>query len=226
MAGVRSVDRGIWVLDKYFVIAGCRASVRMTILRVGDGLLLYSPVEMTDEERAAVDALGPVRAIVAPNLYHHLFLRAALEAWPDAPVFVPDGLDTKIGPIPRAEVMGPQTDFASGDALEFFVFSGHDVHETIFWHAPTKTLVSSDLIYNYSADQYPAEKLFFRCLGCFGSPNVPFYHRFAIRDRASLSKLMEWVREREIGRLIMSHGKIYDGEDAGAVFRRVWSRFR
>lgn len=225
LSAIRSVDHGLWVLDKHFVITGCRASVRMTILRVGDGLMLYSPVEMTGDERAAVNALGTVHAIVAPNLYHHLFLRAAVEAWPAARVFVPEGLDAKIGAIPRAEVMGPQTDFGGSDALEFFVFSGHAIHETIFRHVPTKTLISSDLIYNYSADQFPAEKLFFRCLGCFGSPNVPFYHRFAIRDRTSLTSLMEWVQEREIRRLIMSHGRIYDGEDAGALFRRVWSRF-
>jgi len=92
MSGVRPVDRGVWVLDKYFVIARRRASVRMTILRFGDGLLFYSPVEMSGEERTAVEALGPVHAIVAPNLYHHLFLRAAIEAWPDARVLVPDGL--------------------------------------------------------------------------------------------------------------------------------------
>ena len=52
------------------------------------------------QDIAAIRALGPVAAIVAPNLYHHLHLRDAIAAFPDARVFVPEGLAEKIGAIP------------------------------------------------------------------------------------------------------------------------------
>lgn len=222
--GLKSVDSDLWVFDNFFTLAGCRASVRMTIVKTENGLILYSPEEMDGGQRAAVDALGTVHSIVVPNLYHHLFLRAAIEAWPEARIWIPEGLERKIGPIPGAEVMRPDTDFGGTHELDTFIFSGHAIQETLFWHTSTKTLITSDLIYNYQEEQFAAEKLFFRCIGAYGAPKLPFYHRFAIRDRTSLSSLIDWVGEREIRRLVMSHGRIYEEADAGDVFKKAWAK--
>ena len=47
---------------------------RMTVVRLSDGgLFLHSPIRLDGGLRAQLDALGEVRAIVAPNRFHHLF---------------------------------------------------------------------------------------------------------------------------------------------------------
>jgi len=50
-------------------------STRMTVIRLPEGgLFLHSPLRLDDSLRSELDALGPVRAVVASNRFHHLFV--------------------------------------------------------------------------------------------------------------------------------------------------------
>ena len=52
-------------------LLGLRLTATMVVLRLADGsLLVYSPVALTPERRAAVEALGRVAHLYAPNLHH------------------------------------------------------------------------------------------------------------------------------------------------------------
>lgn len=63
---------------------GVETGTRMTVVRLRDGLLVHSPIPLTAELRARVDALGSVSAIVAPSKFHHLYAGPWADAWPDA----------------------------------------------------------------------------------------------------------------------------------------------
>ena len=66
---------GVWVDSTSVRILGMPLTATMTVLRLSDGsLLVHSPVGLTPERRAAIEALGPVAHLYAPNLYHHLWL--------------------------------------------------------------------------------------------------------------------------------------------------------
>jgi hypothetical protein len=66
----------LWVATRPLPLRVGDIGTRMTVIRLGDGsLLLHSPVRIDDATRAAVDALGPVGAVVAPNLHHHFHVR-------------------------------------------------------------------------------------------------------------------------------------------------------
>jgi len=80
---LRALARDLWCLDADLrVQAGFHLPIRMTVIRLADGgLWLHSPVAIDEATAAAIDALGPVRHIVAPNLLHHLFAGAAAERW-------------------------------------------------------------------------------------------------------------------------------------------------
>src|SRR5262245_22705758 len=68
----------------------------MTVLRLGDGsLLLHSPIAMTPERRAAVEKLGPVAHLYAPNTYHHLRMGEWAAAFPSARLHAPAALARK-----------------------------------------------------------------------------------------------------------------------------------
>ena len=74
---------GIWTDSDPVRFLGLRLTAPMTVLRLGDGgLLLYSPIAMTPERRAAVEALGPVTHLYAPNLFHHLRIGEWAAAFP------------------------------------------------------------------------------------------------------------------------------------------------
>lgn len=64
------------------------------------GLLLYGPTWLGPGTFEAVDALGEVRAIVAPNHFHHLSLPRFRERYPKALAVAADGA------LPRLAKMG------------------------------------------------------------------------------------------------------------------------
>lgn len=216
---------GLWCVDSSFKVMGCRGSMRMTVMAVGDGLYLHSPVPMDETHRQALMALGPVRAIIAPNLMHHMFLRAALEMFPEATVHVPDGLEKKIGVIPGAIALDDASPVCRSDEIVQHSVSGHGIRETVFFHAASRTLVTADLLYNYQSEQFMAEKAFFRLAGSYGKPSVPFYHRMSISDKSSIADLIDWVKSQPVQRVVMAHGRIWEDEAAAAKFAQVWTPF-
>lgn len=222
---LQPIDTGLWCLPGHFRSALFRGSTRMTVLQGDGGLLLHSPVALTAEDMSAIEALGPVAAILAPNTYHHLHLRAAAEAFPNARVFVPEGLEAKIGPVPRAETIGRAYPPALPGGIQPFIVERHAIRECLLFHRPTRTLVTADLLYNYQPENGAGEKLFFRLMGCYGAPKVVFYHRFAIRDKTAVQELIERVRNWQPRRIVMCHGRIVEGEDCAEIFARAWQPF-
>lgn len=222
---LRQIDRRLWCLESYFVVCGCRGSVRMTAIETMAGLVLYSPVRLTMETVAQIESIGRVAVIVAPNLFHHLFLRQCRATFPEARVLIARGLEAKIGALPGAEEISTKTRFCAEDAFDHFVFDGHALHETVLFHRPTTTLITADLIYNFGPRQYLAERTFFRAIGCYGAPKVAFYHRYAIKQKQSVSRLVETVSLWQPRRIIMSHGDIIECNDAASLFAAAWAPF-
>src|SRR5258706_12966354 len=82
---MRALDAELWTAEQPLRFFGFEVGARMTVARLADGgLWVHSPIDPTGEVRAAVDALGPVRHVVAPNPWHHLFVRPWRESYPQA----------------------------------------------------------------------------------------------------------------------------------------------
>ena len=218
---ILAIDRDLWCLNSHFVTWGCKGSLRMTVIGTPKGLILYSPVALSPEHVGQIESLGAVSAIIAPNLFHHFYLRACMAHFPGAQVFVPEGLAAKIGPIDGALDMAG---FDAGDEIATCTISGHRLNETVLFHHPTGTLVTADLLYNYQAEHYAAETLFFRLVGCYGKPAVAPYHRLAVTDKTALRHALATIRAWPVRRIIMSHGRIVESDNAGDVFAKAWQR--
>lgn len=196
----------------------------MSVVGTSAGLMIYSPVHLSESMIAELKQLGEVAAIIAPNLFHHMYLRDCISALPQARVLIAPGLEKKIGVIPNAEEFTAKTEFGTQE-IDHFMFTGHALQETIIFHRATGTLITADLIYNYGPRQYPAERMFFRTIGCYGAPKVAFYHRFAITDKKSVANLIKTVSSWKIRRIIMSHGDIIESDEASSIFAKAWARY-
>jgi len=222
---LQPIANGLWCANSHFRTLLFKGSVRMTVLAGEGGLVLYSPVVLDEALLRELAALGPVAAIMAPNTYHHFFLKAAAEALPAARVFVPEGLEAKIGPVPRAETVTRNCPAVLPGGIDQFTFDRHAVHETMLFHEASRTLVTSDLLYNYQSEHGAGEKAFFRLIGNYGAPKVAFYHRYAVREKAAVHELVAQVRAWAPRRIVMSHGRIVDSPDAAEIFAAAWQRF-
>src|SRR4051812_33577042 len=87
---------GVWLDSEPVRIVGMHLSATMAVLRLGEGsLLVYSPVALTPERRAAVEALGRGAHLYAPSLYHDRWIGEWAAAFPSARVHAPAALAQK-----------------------------------------------------------------------------------------------------------------------------------
>jgi len=145
---------GIWIADGPTVAtAGFRYGTRMAVIRFQDGgLFVWSPVALTDALRAEVDALGPVRFVVAPNSLHHLFIADWLAAWPGASAYAAPGLRAKRPDVVFGCELGDAPVSAWEGHVEHVVVPGNLITtEVVFFHRPSRTVLFTDLLQNFPA---------------------------------------------------------------------------
>ncbi|HEX4534470.1 MAG TPA: DUF4336 domain-containing protein, partial [Rhizomicrobium sp.] len=67
------LGKDIWIAEGPVVsFFGFPYPTRMALIRLGNGdLFVWSPIALTPELKAQVDALGPVKHLVSPNKIHH-----------------------------------------------------------------------------------------------------------------------------------------------------------
>jgi hypothetical protein len=130
--------------------AGVRFPVRMTGVRLPDGAMwLHSPISLDDRAVQQIEALGPVRYLVAPSLIHTRFLAEAQRRWPEARLYGVAGLRHKLPELRVDEELGPQAPSAWQAVLRPFPIDGApQLGEVVFLHEPSKTLLVTDLVFN------------------------------------------------------------------------------
>src|SRR5579863_2199461 len=98
MPQAKNLAPNLWVVDQPDFSTGiAKIGTRMTVIKLANGgLFLHSPTRLDDETKIALDALGEVRAVVAPSRAHHLFVGDYVKTWPGgealAKLYGPPGL--------------------------------------------------------------------------------------------------------------------------------------
>lgn len=70
---------------------------RAVVIRLNndDSLFILSPIQLTPDIRADIDALGVVKYLVSPNHLHHLYMGDWSRAYPDARLYASPRLALK-----------------------------------------------------------------------------------------------------------------------------------
>ncbi len=205
---LRQLDTNLWVLDKPFHIPGAELGVRMTVVRLKSGdLWVHSPVRTNPEQRAAIDQLGRVAHIVAPSKVHHLFAPEFKSCYPEARLYVAPGLAQKNRALLNSEPLTDRPPTAWGGEFEQVQLAGApSVNETVFLHG--RTLIVTDLVFNYVDAEGFGTRLFLRLDGALGGLKVSRIMRLVLRDKAAARASIERVLAWDFDRIIVSHGEV------------------
>ena len=215
---LKNLDGDVFVADHDFSLLGTNIGTRTTVVRLSDGgLWVHSPGPMTGEWADAVDALGEVRFLVAPNGFHHLYLEDAQQRWPAAQCHGAPGVAGKQKGLAFAAELSAEPDRGwAADLDQIWIGGAPKVNEFAFLHRATGTLLLVDLVFNMESRSL-LESLFLRINGSVGLGTSRLM-RFMLKDqeatRASVARILEW----DFDRVIMAHGHILD-QDAKASLR-------
>lgn len=195
----------IWIADGSTVAtAGFRYRTRMIVIRLPDqALWVWSPIPPCDGLRAEINALGPVRFVVAPNSLHHLFISDWLAAWPEAKGYAAPGLPAKRPDVGFARELDDAPVPEWGGAVEHVVVRGNLIAtEVVFFHRLSGTVLFTDLLQNFPAGWFRGWRAVVAWLDLMTEtePCVPRKFRMSFVNRsaarASVQRILAWPVER------------------------------
>jgi len=221
---LEALGPGIWTCDYSMRLLGADLGSRTVIvaLRAG-GLALISPGPIDVSLARELAGLGDVRALIAPNAFHHFHLLTAARRYPGAICFLAQGVEAKLRGRPEGEVriLGGEPDVLWANDLEPCLIEGAPrVNETVFFHPLSKTLIVTDLCFHFDPAPGGWTGVFLWLAGVYGRLGVSRLMRTLLRDRGavrvSIDRLLEWDFEQ----LVVTHGSILR-EDARRRFREA-----
>lgn len=199
---------GVWTAPAPLRVFTFAIGTRMAVVRLPDGgLLLHSPVPIDAALAGEIDALGPVRHVVCPNLFHHLFAGDALRRYPDALLHAPARLAKKRPDLRIDRTLGDAPDPAWGGAIETCAIAGSMLGETVLFHAASGTLVSADLLEHFERCDEAWTRLYLRAAGVYGRPAWNRLLRFLYRDHEAARRSIDRVLDWPIQRISVAHGE-------------------
>ena len=202
----------IWIADGPTVTAaaGFHYPTRMAVIRLKNGdLVLWSPVELSEDLRRAVDTLGPVRFLVPPNALHHTFLGQWQRAYPEARVHAPPGLRQKRKDI---EFEGDFSDAgiaAWAGQIDIVIIRGNRiVTEVILFHRKSGTAIFTDLLQQFPAGWFGGWRSVVARLDLMlaDEPTVPRKFRIAFTDRKAAREAVTRILAWPAAKVLIAHG--------------------
>ena len=199
---------GVWVTSAPVRILGMRLTTTMTVLRLSDGdLVLYSPVAATTELRSAVEKLGPVAHLYAPNTYHHLWVGEWAAAFPSARLHAPPALVTKRPDLHIDRVVGEQTEPAFEGAVDEVRIEGFRLQEVALLHRAGRTLVVADLVHNVGRPTHLWTKLYVWMMGYYDRVAMSRMIRwFGFNDRRAARRSVDELLNAPFDQIALGHG--------------------
>jgi hypothetical protein len=229
------VASDLWIVDGpviHVAAAGLRVpfSTRMTVVRLSDGnLWCHSPIAPDETLFNAIDALGPVRHLVSPNLLHYAHIAAWKLRYPQAVAWASPGVRKRAASqhieVDFDEDLDDEPPQAWRDSIDQLLFRGSRVmQEFVFLHRTSATLILADLIENFESERLSTPMRWMARLGGVVDPDgkAPLDMRLTYlgrkpKARACLARLLAWQPQR----VILAHGRCYM-ENAAAELRRAF----
>jgi len=228
---LQPIDDGIWLIEGGIVdFHGFPYPTRSVIVRLADATLwVWSPVALTPELKAAVDALGPVRHLVSPNKIHHLYLHDWHHAWPEAALWGPASTIVKRRDLTFQAPLDSDPPAAWGGEIDLVRFRGSPfMDEVVFFHRASRTAILADLSENFTQDFLQrhwrgwqrAIARVWQITEPWGLAPLEWRLSFFRRGpaRAARARLLGWAPER----VVMAHGA-WQRRDGSAYLARAFA---
>jgi hypothetical protein len=222
---LRELAANLWVTEQPFRYLGMEIGGRTTVIRLIDGaLFVHSPSRLDSNLHADLEAKGPVRFVVAPNRFHHIFIADYQRAFPQAEFYCAPGLQTKRPDLKFTATLTEEAPPGWRGQLEQLVFTSFSpLNEVVFFHRASRTVIFTDLVFNITRADSRLTKIMLTLDGGFGGPAVPRSFRMLLKWRREETRaLIDRILQRDFDRVVVTHGDVIETDGKG-ILREAWS---
>lgn len=203
---LRELVDGVWIETGPVSIVGMPLTSTMTVLQLDRGLLVHSPLPLTPERREAVEKIGEVTHLYAPNTFHHMWIGEWVATFPRARLHAPKGLAKK-RPDLSLDEKSAALDSELARELDEIEIGGFRLEERALVHRASRTLVVADLVHNIGEPPETWTKIYAGAMGFYGTIGLSRVIRWtAFADRAAARRSIDEVLGRSFDRVVVGHG--------------------
>ena len=167
------------------------------------------------ELEVKIKAQGHLKYVVAPNFFHHLYIRPYAEKFPNTQLYYAPRLKPKIKDrislyhdvLPLSTVNMPWESVLATSELPGMP----TLNEFQFFHRQDRVLITTDTFFNFQNDDQLGlkAKLVGKLLGVkFGKPARSLLMKIATKDKSALKTYLYSLKELKPQIIICAHGEI------------------
>lgn len=228
----KTVGKNVWIVDSGPMMAAgmIPLPVRMTVIQLSGGdLLLHSPTQYHEQLHRELEAIGPVKHLVAPNVAHWTFVQAWQSHLPDATTWGAQGLrqrsQVKRSGLRLDHDLGAVAPAAWADEIEHIAIDGMGgFSEICLFHRPSRTLILTDIVQNLEVPA-PSRLLqgFAKVIGVHAPEGkAPIYLRVAVKLKGRTAREAgRRLLALKPSRVIFAHGRWFDREASHQLARAL-----
>ncbi len=208
----------LWTATQPLRFLGLAVGSRMIVVRLpSQDLVLISPIKLEERDRETLNQLGTVRHLIAPNLFHHLSISSAQAIYPQSTVWGVAGLPEKRPDLNVEQLLTQPGSFEN--TLDYLPFKGFEsilprgikpVHETVFFHRPSRTLILTDIAFNFDRNSSLSIRLAAQVLGSYETLRPSRLEKWGSRDKVAVEASVRQVLAWDFDRVIPGHGSILE----------------
>jgi hypothetical protein len=188
--------------------ADLRRNVTLVRLRSGK-LLIHSTAPFLAEDVAAIHALGEPGWLLDGILRHDTFAKEGREAFPNIPYLAPQGFSDAVG-FPTQLIIPPPREW-DGELQALEIQGAPEARDTALLHGPSRTLILTELVFNFGDDQPLWTELLLRvAIGGEHHPGMARPFKAGIKDAASFKASVATILSWDFDRVIVGHGDVID----------------
>jgi hypothetical protein len=212
------VGTDIWSATQPLRAFGIEVGSRMTVVCLSDqSLVLISPIALDGDLVNQITQLGSVSHIIAPNLFHHLFLDVAQHHFPEARLLGVPGLPEKRTDLSFNQLLDSAGHL--GNTLAYLPFRGFQAwrpngfqiyNEVVFCHYPSKSLIITDIAANFNSTAPLMTRLTATILGSYNHLRPSRLEKWGTQDKTEVETSVRKVLEWSFDRVIPGHGEIVE----------------
>lgn len=206
---MQPVAENLWIQHYPLSMLGGHQGRVVTIIRLASGqLIIHSTGPFTAADVTEIHALGTPGWLVDSMLRHDTFAKEGRAAFPDIPYLAPrgfsDGAQVPTQPIlPTPQEWNPEIRVLLVDGMPA-------AQEHVFLHAPSRTLIVADLVFNFPASTGWTSFMRRTLMGVKEHPDSARLYPMQIKDRPAYDRSIRELLTWDFDRIIVGHHAVLE----------------
>lgn len=207
-----SLAANLWLLAYPLKLLGADLRRNVTVIRLRSGkLVIHSTAPFSPEDVASIRSMGEPGWLLDGVLRHDTFAKEGREAFPTIPFLAPEGFSEVVG-FPTELIVPSPVEWA-GELTALEIQGAPEARDTALLHVPSRTLIITELIFNFGGDEPIWTELLLRvAVGGEHHPGMSRPMKAGVKDKAAFQRSLATILEWDFDRVIVGHGDVIESD--------------